>query len=464
MKPLSLRTRLSAWYVAGLGVTLLCFGVLLDRALERTFEEEFEERLASAAGVVQFAVLDMSRDQGLPTTAATLLRQLQFVEVDVAIFGHGADGAPAPFAGNDSDLTRIATFQPCRDRPITRQRVSSVPYRFLIRCIVADSGKSPLTVIVGASERELIAARDRLRSMLALSLLVGIALAALGGHWLSGKAIAPVRRMSEQVQRIGSENLSERLPMRASDGEIADLAGMVNELFDRLAATLARERQFLANAAHALRTPMAILQGDVAEVAQRPELPGTLQDALEDIGSLTSHLGRTVEYLLSLAQRDAGTDSFPLEPVFLDDIVSGTVAHLSRLAERRQIRIAWSELGETPVRANPHVVDQVAQILLENALQYTPEGGTVAVSVMPRDGRGWLIVEDNGPGLEPSDLGSLFTPFARGSAARRTGAAGSGLGLAVARWMVDGCEGAISVESVQPHGARFVVQFPGPAR
>ena len=463
MRPLSLRARLTGWYVAGLGVTLLCFGVLVDGALVRTFEEEFEERLTSAAGVVGFAVRDMIHDEGLPTTAAKLLQHLQFVEVDVAIFGRSADGSALPFTANDTVLAQVGSRQPCRDHPITRQRFSGVPYRLLIRCVTTDSGAAPLTVIVGASERELIATRTRLRTTLAIGLLIGIALTALGGHWLSGQAVAPVRRMAEQVRRIGSENLGERLPVRATAGEVATLARMINDLFDRLAATLGRERQFLANAAHALRTPMAILQGEVAE-AQREEMPGGTRDALVDIEAMTSHLGRTVEYLLSLAHRDAGTDSFALEPIFLDDVVSGTVARLGRLAERRRIRIVCTDLQETPVRANTHVVDQVAQILLENALQYTPEGGTVTISVVPDDGRGRLVVEDDGPGLEPGDLQALFTPFARGSAARRMGAPGSGLGLAVARWMVECCGGMITVEPVQPRGARFFVEFPGQVR
>ena len=88
----------------------------------------------------------------------------------------------------------------------------------------------------------------------------------------------------------------------------------------------------------------------------------------------------------------------------------------------------------------------------------------MTISVVPDDGRGRLVVEDDGPGLESGDLEALFTPFARGSAARRMGAPGSGLGLAVARWMVECCGGMITVEPVQPRGARFFVEFPGQVR
>lgn len=455
---LSLRARLTVWYVVGLGATLVGIGVLVDRTLVRAFAEEFEERLTSAAGVVRFAAQDMSADVGPQATDARLLKELQFVEVDVAIVG------PEPFVGSDSLLLQVAPSGECRDRPIIRQQIRGVPYRFLIECVPVAGSQTPLAVIVGSSERELVATRDRVRAALIVALLVGLVATALGGHWLSGKAMEPIGRMSERIQRIGSENLSERLPVSGSDGEIGQLAAIVNDLFDRLAATVARERQFLANAAHALRTPMAILRGQVSEATQHPNLTSSTRDALVEIDSLTNHLGRTVEYLLSLANREAGIASFPLEPVFLDDVVSGTIARLSRLAERRHIVVVWRELGETAVQANTHVVDQVTQILFENAAQYATEGGTVTVSVHSENGRGRLAVEDNGPGLEANELASIFTPFARGSAARRTGAPGSGLGLAVASWMIKSCGGTIRVEPVQPHGARFVVEFPAAPR
>jgi two-component system sensor histidine kinase CiaH len=113
------------------------------------------------------------------------------------------------------------------------------------------------------------------------------------------------------------------------------------------------------------------------------------------------------------------------------------------------------------VLANTHVADQVLQILLENAAQYCPPGSTVTVSVHP-DGsaRGELVVEDDGPGLTDADRETLFTPFVRGSAARESGSRGTGLGLAVAQWLVEGSGGSIAVEPRQPRGTRIVVRFP----
>ena len=454
MKPLSLRTRLTIWYTLGLGATLLAFGLLLQESLTTTLSHEFDERLMSAADVGEFAVRDGIKDQGLDATALDLLPRLGLIDVDLAVAAGMPDGSGATrvFRGSDSALATIAARVPCRVQPITRQRLGATPYRFLSRCVSSTESVRDLAIVVGAPEAELTAQTRRIQGIIAVALLIGLALTTLGGHWLSGKAIAPIRRMGARVRQIGSENLHQRLPVAPAEGEIAELSVLVNALFDRLALTIARERQFLANAAHALRTPVAVLQGEVAEAARRQDV--------QEIEALVGHLGRTVDYLLALARRDAGAEPIPRERLYLDDVVSGSLTRLGKVAARRRIRLLWGELSETPVHANAHLVDQVSQILLENALQYTPEGGTVTISVTPVDDIGRLIVEDTGPGLTSEDLASLFTPFVRGSAARRSGSAGSGLGLAVAKWMVESCGGTIATEAVEPHGARFVLQFP----
>src|SRR5205085_1685163 len=150
--------------------------------------------------------------------------------------------------------------------------------------------------------------------------------------------------MATEIPQIGSENLDRRLPVRPGDGEIAELSRVVNDLFDRLSATLGRERQFLTNAAHALRTPVAVLQAEVSDTAQQRDLAEETRRSLQDIEGLARHLGRTVEYLLSLGRRDAGSEPSSAKRIYLDDVVSGTVSRLTRMAERRTIRVEWERL------------------------------------------------------------------------------------------------------------------------
>jgi len=256
VRTFSLRTRLTLWYTGALGATLVAFTTVVARLQREALRDAYDERLESAAGVLEFAVRDMRRDLGTEETAARLLHELRFIEVSVAIgVASATPRSPALFAGSDPLLARTMAPGPCRNRPLTHASLAGRPYRLLVRCVPADASNPALTVVVGGSEAELMARQRHLGFVLGLLLLVGIGLTTLGGHWLSGKALAPIRRMAGQVRRIGSENLDVRLPVSAAEGEIAVLSSTVNELFDRLRATLARERQFLTNAAHALRTP-----------------------------------------------------------------------------------------------------------------------------------------------------------------------------------------------------------------
>ena len=204
-----------------------------------------------------------------------------------------------------------------------------------------------------------------------------------------------------------------------------------------------------------------MLRAEVSEASHDAARTNGTEQQMAEIAESVDHLGRTIEYLLSLARRDSGIEIPPTERMYLDDVASGTVARLTRVFVAREIGVQWGRLEETPVRANAHVADQVLQILLENAAQYSPPGSTVRVSVHPVDAaHGELIVEDEGPGISDEDRETLFTPFVRGSAARATGSRGTGLGLAVAQWLVEGAGGMITAECRESRGTRMVVRFP----
>jgi signal transduction histidine kinase len=459
---MSLRTRLTVLYTCALAAVLAISAIIIARIQLEAMNQHFDERLVSAAGVVDYAVRDRVSDAGLQAAAAQLLLRLRLPDLGVAIAA-GDGTSPLLFTGSNPDLASALPGTACRETPTTRRVLGDQAYRLLVRCVAVDATMPELTVLVGAAEGPLVAQRRHLLELLALTIVIGLALTAAGGHWMSGKTIAPIRDMTASIQQIGAEQLDQRLPVRPGDGEIAELSQVINALFDRLSALVTRERRFLANAAHALRTPVAVLRAEVSEAAHHATNgtgAGTDRQVAE-IAESVDHLSRTVEYLLSLARRDSGIEVPPTERMYLDDVASGTVARLGRVFAAREVGVQWGRLDETPVLANTHVADQVLQILLENAAQYCPAGSTVTVSVHPADNaRGELVVEDDGPGLTPADRETLFTPFMRGSAARETGSRGTGLGLAVAQWLVEGAGGTIVVESRQPRGTRIVVRFP----
>ena len=458
---MSLRTRLTVLYTSALAAVLAVSAAIVARVQLRAMDERFDERLLTAAGVVDYALRDRVVDAGLRIASTDLLVRLRFADVGIAIGGPDTGSVPM-FAGSDAPLARLLPSTVCRDAETDHRMLDGESYRVLVRCVAVPGVASGLTVIIGAPEASLVEQHRRLLRLLALTMVAGLGLTAAAGHWMSGKAIAPIRNMTSSIQQIGGEQLDQRLPVRAGDGEIADLSSVINALFDRLAHLVQRERRFLANAAHALRTPVAVLRAEVSEAREQPRAADDGSDAqMAEISESVDHLSRTVEYLLSLARRDSGTEIPATERMYLDDVASGGVGRLGRLFAARRIAVQWGQLDETPVIANPQVADQVIQILLENAAQYSPEGSTVTVRVHPSGAAyGELVVEDEGPGLSHEDRETLFTPFVRGSAARSSGARGTGLGLAVAHWLVQSAGGSITAEPRTPRGTRFTVRFP----
>ncbi len=456
---MSLRTRLTVLYTSALAAVLAVSAAIVARVQLRAMDEEFDARLVMAAGVVDYAVRDRVIDAGLRVAASDLLLQLRFTDVLVAISG-GKDSAVPVFNGSDPTLAQAHASTECRDAPTHRRTIEGQAYRVLLQCVAVPGIAPGLTVMLAATEAPLVGQHRRLLTLLVLTMIAGLALTAAAGHWMSGKAIAPIRDMTTSIQQIGAEQLDQRLPVRTGDGEIAGLTAVINALFDRLAQLVTRERRFLANAAHALRTPVAVLRAEVSEVRDADVPRDELDRQLSEVSESVDHLSRTVEYLLSLARRDSGTEIPAAERMYLDDVASGTVARLGRLFAERQVAVQWGRLDETPVVANPQVVEQVIQIVLENAAQYSPAGSVVTIGVQPGPTHGELTVDDEGAGITDADRETLFTPFVRGSAARATGTRGTGLGLAVAQWLVGTARGAIAVERRPSQGTRVVVRFP----
>jgi hypothetical protein len=220
---MSLRTRLTILYTCALAAVLAISAVFVGRIQLQALNQHFDERLVSAAGVVDYAVRDRVADAGLRAAAGSLLLQLRFADLGVAI-GAVDGGQPVVFTGSDPHLARVLPDTPCREESTTRRIIDDRSYRVLTRCIDVAGLASGLTAIIGAAEESLVAQQSRLFFVLAMTIVIGLALTAIGGHWMSGKTIAPIRNMTASIQQIGAEQLDQRLPVRSGDGEIAELS------------------------------------------------------------------------------------------------------------------------------------------------------------------------------------------------------------------------------------------------
>jgi signal transduction histidine kinase len=221
--------------------------------------------------------------------------------------------------------------------------------------------------------------------------------------------------------------------------------------------SLRRQRDFVADAAHELRTPLAI-QRTAMELGLATDSVAEQQGVIEQVLSENVHLTRLVDSLSLLARADSGAVTLERARVDLAHLTNETAAGVAILAEERDVRLRVEAPSEAWVIGDAGRLRQVLLILLDNALKFTPDGGSITVGVARQGGQIRLEVRDSGPGIAPGDLPHLFERFYRADKARSS--SGTGLGLAIGRWIVEAHGGRISAANLPEGGALFTVTLP----
>jgi len=234
-------------------------------------------------------------------------------------------------------------------------------------------------------------------------------------------------------------------------------AVLVQRALKPIRTAVQRQRDFVADAAHELRTPLAI-QRTVGEVALTDTSAGNHEVTVEQMLVENKHLTRLVDDLSLLARADSQAVSITPARMNLSSLVQDTTSELEPLAEERGMRLAAEVGANVWVLGDVMRLRQLLLVLLDNALKYTPTGGSVEVRLQASGGRAQLQVRDSGPGIDPADLPRIFDRFYRADKARS--GEGSGLGLAIARWIVEAHGGQLQAGNATPHGAMLTATLP----
>jgi heavy metal sensor kinase len=309
----------------------------------------------------------------------------------------------------------------------------------------------------------------RFGRMLMLGIPLALVLASLGGYWLSGRALAPVKQITTDARRINATNLSDRLAVPRAHDELRELSETLNGMLGRIDKSVSQTRQFTADASHELRAPLALIR-TAAEFSLLRERPREeLVDALQKILRESRHTTNLVDSLLLLARADSRDDrSHPAVPVNLSSLCQGAANQASELASGKGLSVS-TDLGSTVVvvDGDESALGRLLLILIDNAIKYTPAGGAVDLRLAKDKERAIIRIADTGIGIAASDLPQVFDRFWRADKVRTRAEGGSGLGLAIARWIVERHGGEITVSSQLGQGSTFTVTLPltaaGPA-
>jgi two-component system OmpR family sensor kinase len=320
-----------------------------------------------------------------------------------------------------------------------------------------------LLLVQAASLDAADATLGQLRLYLILGILIGTIVGVLAGLAVTRAVLKPLDRMARTAEAIAAGDLHRRLHLPPGGNEIARLAGAFDHMVDRLATTLGAQRRFIADASHELRTPLTSLEG-LSEMlligADRGD-PSTIQRMARAMHTELGRLGRLVADLLTLSRLDSPA-SLTFTSVETGKLLDDVAEQVAPLAAARQIRLEVAHEGPIAVRADPDRLKQVLLNLVDNALRYTPPAGTVRLvaALDPAGATARLQVQDTGPGIAPDHLPHIFDRFYRGDPSRARASGNTGLGLAIARSIVEAHGGTIAAQPGPAGGAWFTIVLP----
>jgi heavy metal sensor kinase len=300
----------------------------------------------------------------------------------------------------------------------------------------------------------------QLALLLAVAVPFTLLVASVGGLFLAGRALDPIDRITRAAAAISADDLSRRLNFRGSRDEIGRLASTFDRMLDRLDRAFRRQRQFTADASHELRTPLTMLASQIDVALERKRTPAEYEELLRSLREDAARMTQLVSELLTLARADAGQQLLTKENLDLSDLVGSVVPAMQPLAAQRGLQLTEDIQAHPSVSGDQTRLTQLLINLVDNALRYTPEGGTVKVSVGRDQEWAVLRVHDTGVGIAAEHLPHLFERFYRADPARARADGGSGLGLAIAQWVSQAHGGQISVDSELGRGSTFSVRLP----
>ena len=342
-------------------------------------------------------------------------------------------------------------------------RVSQVPV------LDREEGKAfqpqTLTIVYAAPTLQLESQVREAGVFIALASLVLLGATGLLALWGIRRGLRPLEHLAAQATRVSANNWEFRVPEDVQQvEELRPLTRSMAHMLERLERSFAEQREFVGNAAHELKTPVAVLKSTLQSLLQRPreaeEYRLGLERSLEDLERLEGLL----QWMLRLAraeQSEPGALGRDLEPVDLGATCEEAIARIRRLADARNAQVHLVTNGRLRLRADPEDLQLVWVNLLENAVRYSPEGGSVEVVIARvESGRTRVEFADHGPGIPAVDLPRIFERFYRGDPSRTRATGGFGLGLAIAKALVDAYGGTIAADSSAGQETRMTVELP----
>lgn len=451
--------RLTFWYLWTLGASLTSFAVFVfvmrASTLYRELDADLKVRVHQLASDFRPALLGLDLAHDLAARAGALEAPVLVRAAPDRILFRSPSFPQLDWAGE----RRLAGAARDGSAITTIEDYARVPMR-IATLVVNRPGADPLAIQVAASTAPVQRILGQLTGAMILAILVVLGIASFGSTSTARRALAPVDEIVRRVREIQASSLNERLNVQAGSEELDRLVATLNDMLDRIAASVVSARRFAADASHELQTPLAAMRAAI-ETCLREERPRDEYQAMgADVLGEIERLSVLVRDLRLLALAEAGRLVTTADAIDLAGITAECCEVARAIAEEKHIQI------ECRFEARPVLIGSALHLrravlnLAENAIRYSPASSTVAIDVAAGDGEAIVAVADHGCGIDEADLPHIFEPFYRADPARARDTGGTGLGLAIAREVVRAHGGRIAVASRVDEGTTFTIHLP----
>lgn len=457
--PDTLRARLTLWYVGALSLALVAFAALLYGWLNRTLYRHHDHELLASADRVARLLQPVHLDQDSIARAMAVLGtppRLLMVrdQGGQLLYRSPVLQVAEPTIGQHEALIHAVAAGSRDPEFFTVTLERSGPVRFISTAI----DRSPAAYVqIGNALGDVPATMHAVGVASIVLVPLVVLLTSFGGWLIAGRALAPIGSIDTTLRAIEATDLSRRVEVHPPDRELSALVGTINGLLARLERAFQDLRNFTADASHQLQTPLTIMKGSI-ELA-RASLAQVSPTFLDDLEEEVDDMSTVVTELQALSLADADAQESNRTEVDLSELCTDAAEILQALGESRNVTVEADVAPDVALWGDPAKLKQVVLNLGDNAIKYTPDGGSVTVRLIREDGLAVLQVSDTGVGIAPEHLPHVFDRFFRGRAGDKE-TRGTGLGLAIAKRIVEVHGGTIHAASHSGSGTTFSVRLP----
>ncbi|HTY36128.1 MAG TPA: ATP-binding protein [Bacteroidota bacterium] len=478
----SIRSKLTLWYSSLLALTLLGFGGIsyfftrstlsntLDMSLrsEVKWVNEFIEPQAKKIRLRRSALLELQRlKQSTPLPADAEQDEADTSSTDEIwnqIYEHTILNPHRQFIQILDRNGDLLYNSPSLGKE--RLDYTQIPYGWVNVVTIRDEQGHDLRLAVTQNDfvkifvayplQELNDALDGIFNIFKVLSPLALLISVIGGWFLAHRSLKPVDMITRTAQKISAQNLNQRLPGKEVDDELGRLTATFNDMIGRLQESFAEIQRFSADASHELRTPLTIMRGEIEVALRKKRVPPHTRALLTSIHDELVRLSSIVESLMTLIKSESGRLMFQFGEVPLENLVQELAGDAVVLAATKKIRVIVGGMEPLTVRGDASRLRQLMLNLLENAIKYTPQHGSVTLSLRRAGHHAAIDITDTGIGIPKKEVQKIFDRFYR----VKPDGTGSGLGLAIAKWIAEAHNGSIEVSSRERKGSTFTILLP----